>query len=199
MRDLDNPKLRSIVETGTSLFWKFGFRRVTVQEICREAGVSKMTFYKHFKNKEELVKFVLDHVSRQRMAVYREVMDRDIPFAEKMEELVRMKMRQIEDLSREFYQDFHQHAGPELRRHIETMVAQGMKTMLADYVLAQQKGEIRADIKPAFIAYFLNHMMAMLKDDELIRIYDTPQELIMELTNFFIHGLLPQREGEKKG
>lgn len=194
MKDLANPKLKSIVETARSLFWRFGFRRVTIEEICREAGVSKMTLYKHFKNKEDLLKFVLEVISEERWTVYREMMARDIPFAEKMTELIRMKAAQVKDLSQEFYLDFHRHASPELRKYIDIMVAQGTEELTQDYLRAQKRGEIRADIKPGFILYFLNHMNVMLKDDELIRLYDTPQDLIVELTRFFIHGILPREE-----
>jgi AcrR family transcriptional regulator len=40
-----------ITETAIRLFSQFGTKRVTIEEICRTAGVSKVTFYKHFKNK----------------------------------------------------------------------------------------------------------------------------------------------------
>ena len=38
-----------------NLFKKFRFSRVTIKEICAEANLSKMTYYKHFHNKDELV------------------------------------------------------------------------------------------------------------------------------------------------
>ena len=63
---------------------------------------------------------------------------------------------------------------------------------------AQKKGEIRSDIKPEFIHYFLNHMFTLAEDENLARLYDSPQDLIMELTNFFFYGILP-REGDGKG
>ena len=192
VKDLANPKLGSIVETARSLFWRHGFRRVTVEEICREAGVSKMTFYKHFENKEALVKFVLDHMWEGRMEAYREVMASDIPYGDKMKELIRMKAAQVENLSQELFLDIYKHASPGLRAHLDGVAAESVEELLADYLVAQEKGWIRADIKPQFILYFLNHMSVLLKDDQLIRLYETPQELIMELTNFFIYGLLPR-------
>jgi hypothetical protein len=39
-------------------------------------------------------------------------------------------------------------------------------------------------------------MMSMAKDEELAKLYETPQDLIMELTNFFFYGILP-RDGKK--
>ena len=57
-----NPKKNQILHTSKELFWKFGFKRVTIEEICKEAGVSKMTFYKFFPNKLELAKTILDKI-----------------------------------------------------------------------------------------------------------------------------------------
>ena len=64
------------------------------------------------------------------------------------------------------------------------------------YLKAQKDGDIRKDIKPEFIVYFLNHLMEMAKDEKLLNLYDNPHELIMELTNFFFYGLLP---GDSRG
>ncbi|MBL0024612.1 MAG: helix-turn-helix transcriptional regulator [Saprospiraceae bacterium] len=44
-----------IITTAKKLFWKHGSSRVTIEELCREAGVSKMTFYRHFNNKNEII------------------------------------------------------------------------------------------------------------------------------------------------
>jgi len=47
MNRSENQKYNQIIDTSKKLFWKYGIKRVTIEEICREAGVSKMTFYKH--------------------------------------------------------------------------------------------------------------------------------------------------------
>ena len=64
MEDSSNTKREQLIRTGKELFWKFGFRRVTVEEICSEAGISKMTFYKYFSNKLDLVKRIMDEIGR---------------------------------------------------------------------------------------------------------------------------------------
>ena len=55
----ENPKRKKILDTAHELFWKHGLKRVSIEEICAVAGVSKMTFYKHFANKTALVKYIL--------------------------------------------------------------------------------------------------------------------------------------------
>ena len=45
------------------------------EEICREAGVSKMTFCKHFENKTELLKSLITRLVSQGVEKYRNIMD----------------------------------------------------------------------------------------------------------------------------
>lgn len=49
-----------IIEASAQLFRKYGFRNVTVDEIAREAGISKRSLYETFENKEVLIKCVVD-------------------------------------------------------------------------------------------------------------------------------------------
>ena len=48
-----NIKL-NIVEKANTLFRTFGFRGVTVDDICRECGISKKTIYNYYSDKESL-------------------------------------------------------------------------------------------------------------------------------------------------
>lgn len=44
-----------ILETATRLFYQHGFRAVGIDTIIAESGVAKMTLYKHFPSKDELI------------------------------------------------------------------------------------------------------------------------------------------------
>jgi AcrR family transcriptional regulator len=46
---------RKLAETALQLFSSRGYDRVAVDDICREAGVSKGTFYVHFKSKDQVL------------------------------------------------------------------------------------------------------------------------------------------------
>ena len=62
-----HPKYQNVIETGKKLFWKYGIKRVSIEEICKEANVSKMTYYKFFQNKNELVKTIYKNVMEDGM------------------------------------------------------------------------------------------------------------------------------------
>ena len=191
----DNQKLAQIVQTSKELFWKYGIKRVTIEEICSEAGVSKMTFYKHFKNKTEVVKVIIAMITQDAMEKYKSIMARDIPFPEKISQSIQLKMETTAEMSHEFFDDYYLHAESELIEFLQEKVQESLALVYNDYVEAQKKGEIRQDIKPEFILFFLNKMFEMIKDEQLESQYPNPQDLIMEITRFFFYGIMP-RENE---
>lgn len=186
-----NPKQVQIISTARILFWKYGLRRVTIEEICEEARVSKMTFYKFFKNKVELAKCILDRIEADATEKYENIMNRDIPFQEKVTETINLKMEQVDQLSSEFYADLHQRKIPELADHFNYLSNKNIQLIVKDYRQAQKKGEIRKDLKIEFILYQLKKLLEMANDPNLIKLYKTPKDLIMELTRFFFYGISP--------
>jgi len=153
-----------------------------------------MTFYKHFSNKFELVKKIIDLMISENLIKYRKVMQRtDMPFEEKVRLTIQMKMEGINEFGDAFYDDYLVQNEPELATYIQEKSGMVLNEILKDYVNAQKQGDIRKDIKPEFILYFLNHIFDLAKDKELLKLYDHPQEVIMELVNFFFYGIMNRR------
>ncbi|WP_234123948.1 TetR/AcrR family transcriptional regulator [Clostridium hydrogenum] len=50
-----NKNREEIIEAGKKLFLKYNFIDVNIKDICNEASISRVTFYKHFKSIDELV------------------------------------------------------------------------------------------------------------------------------------------------
>lgn len=193
MNSIQDQKLKDILLAAKELFWRYGFKRVSIEEISKEANVSKMTFYKHFKNKIELVKSLYKLVSDEAMKNYNSIMKSDISFVEKVKKSIDLKKDQTKMMSKEFYEDLMKSDDPEIIEIVNRSKKANIQLILNDYIQAQQKGDIRKNLKPEFILYFLNHMFEMAGDDRLNSLYDTPNEMIMELTNFFFYGILPRQ------
>ena len=51
-----------ILKTAGELFFKYGLRSVSIDDICNEMHISKKTFYVHFKQKDELVECLLTSI-----------------------------------------------------------------------------------------------------------------------------------------
>ncbi|MGW8314580.1 MAG: TetR/AcrR family transcriptional regulator [Bacteroidales bacterium] len=186
-------KYRDILATGKDLFWKHGFRRVTVEEICQESGVSKMTFYKYFPNKAELAKAILDKLFSESMNEFKKLMLSDIPFEKKMELQIKMKSEGTKDISEEFVKDIYGDPESELFDYWRGKAQESIQIVVELYRQAQSLGHIRQDIKIDFILYMINKTFELVNDDELISKYDTMQDLILEINRFFLYGILPYK------
>lgn len=187
-----NQKFVLLVKTAKELFYKFGIKRVTIEEICQTAGVSKMTFYKFFANKIELAKYLLVKIISEVEEKYNDIIESKISFQEKIRLIIELKLKETENISSEFVSDLLKYPHPAL----EKTYAQRRNEILARFVEfladAQKAGDIRQDIDLQFILYILNRMVEMAADSTLIKIYDKPHDLIAETINFFFYGILKE-------
>jgi len=189
-----NKKYRLIIETARNLFMRYGIKRVTVEEICKTAGVSKMTFYKHFKNKLDLALFILNREVEEGINRYKRIMDQDVSYSEKAKEIIRMKLESSEDVSQEMLKDLMSSQIPEVADLMSKITRENLQLFLDDMIAAQKKGEIRQDIKPHFITYILGRMQEMAADENLLSMYESTQALTSEIINFFFYGILSRKE-----
>ena len=76
-------KKEQIEQTARELFWKHGFKKVSIDEICKKSQVSRKTFYTYYENKNALVialmKIMTDSIFKESEAI----ITKQIPFAEK--------------------------------------------------------------------------------------------------------------------
>jgi AcrR family transcriptional regulator len=59
------PARDRILETAERLFYRGGYRAVGVDTIIAESGVAKMTLYRHFPSKDDLIAAYLERTNRQ--------------------------------------------------------------------------------------------------------------------------------------
>ena len=60
---ITKQKHTRLFEAAEPLFVRYGYRKTTVEEICRSAGVSKRTFYDLFRDKADFFGHLMLHVS----------------------------------------------------------------------------------------------------------------------------------------
>lgn len=176
---------------GRKLFWKYGLRRVSVDEICRESGVSKMTFYRCYSNKTELAKSIYIKVIEEGVTRFKEILQAESSPAEKLKQILLLKIEGTHEISREFLADFYRSDDPELREFIEEATIRTWTGITELFREAQEKGIFRKDFKPGFLLMLTQYLIPVMTDEKLLAMYDTPQDLIIELANFFTWGIAP--------
>ena len=193
MMDKRTEKFEAIVSAAKSLFWKHGIRRVSIEEICQDAGVSKMTCYKYFSNKTAIARYLIEDLFESGIKAYKEIYNSDIPYEEKVKKMLDLKMSNAHEMSQELLDDIYKYQDEELYNVIENIKKRMIGIYLDDIREAQKIGEIRNDVKPEFMLYFLNNLTEMLTDQRLVGIYPNPEQMIVEVMNFFFYGIMPRK------
>ena len=150
-----SKKRDQILDTAQHLFSEHGARRVTVQEICREAGASKMTFYKYFDNKQALVRAIRDRLVNQGFAKFDEIKAKDIPFLEKVDLMTRWKTEFFSSVSVEFIRDL---------ASTDRVLDEVKRRFLANLDDARQSGELRSDLSPEVIWLVVEKLGELVRD-----------------------------------
>lgn len=181
--------------TARELFWKYGFKRVSVEEICEKSGVSKMTFYRFFPNKLELAKAVFDEVINSGLVAFRNIIETSkFTTPQKIQMLLSLKMNGTYDISQEFLQDFYNNPELGLKDHIEKRTKSVWLEVIEDFKKAQKKKIFRKDFKPELLFYISQKFQELVNDKSMLALYDNPQALIMDVANLMIYGIAPRED-----
>lgn len=190
----NNKKFQSTVSKAKELFWKYGIKRVTIEEICTETPVSKMTFYKFFKNKNELAEFILEEIMREGIEKYMDVMKLNIPYPEKIKQFILLKHELTKGVSDEFLKDILQDGDQDLQKKMQSYRDKSTALIMSDLKKAQREGWIRKDLNLEFLLYMLNDLNNKLFDPNLENLYANKHDLIIELANYFFYGIMNEKD-----
>jgi AcrR family transcriptional regulator len=101
--DLDSPgasqrKQLRILEAATELFIRQGYRRTSVDQIARNAGVAKGTVYLYFKTKAELLVYAVALEKKRYVEAIHPILDGEMPPREKLRAYLRRAVELIMEM-----------------------------------------------------------------------------------------------------
>jgi AcrR family transcriptional regulator len=188
-----NKKYQAVFKKGKELFWKYGMKRVSIEEICNESSVSKMTFYKFFPNKVELAKSIIREMMEELLDEFSLCMLSDVSVEEKIRKAIFMEVKISKDVSIEFVNDIYGNNETEIINLLQHYKDQGKTMIYSILVQAQEEGIIRKDVKIDFIMYQFDKLFENLNNDNLLSQYNSFQEFSLENINFMLYGLMPKK------
>ncbi|MBE9913735.1 TetR/AcrR family transcriptional regulator [Paenibacillus donghaensis] len=95
-------KMEQIYSVSLELFFKYGFQKVSVNEIAHKAKVSPATIYNYFGTKEQLYTDTLMNWMDKQLAQYEDILDSGLPFPEKTKEIMLLEAKNLKILADEF-------------------------------------------------------------------------------------------------
>ncbi len=185
------PKQIQILETTEDLFQRFGIKRISIEEICRTANVSKMTFYKYFKNKIDLVRFSWERWFDQNNAKFAEIRTMKLSFTEKLALILKLKEEGTQKMSYQFALDYL-NGVPELEEFFQEQYTNSINQFVDFIQEAQKNGDVRPDMKIEFFLAVIGAMKELMQNKSLVELYPHYQDFVLEVNNFLFYGLLPR-------
>lgn len=95
-------KMEQIFAAAIELFFKYGFQKVSVNEIADKAKVSPATIYNYFGTKEQLYTDSLINWMDKQLAQYENILDSELSFPEKTKEIMLLEAKNLKILGNEF-------------------------------------------------------------------------------------------------
>jgi AcrR family transcriptional regulator len=189
-----NKKQGDILEAAKALFWKYGLKKVSIEEICREAKTSKVTFYKFYPNKVEVAKAIIDQMVGGSINEFTYLIENAATTAELLEGMINMKKDGVHEISKEFLADFYADNTLGLKEYIGQKTQEIWAETLSRFKRLQERGIIRKDMNLEFFLYLSQKISSLIEDPYLIALFPTGEELIMEITNLLTYGMTPRTD-----
>ena len=185
-------KERQLIDTARSLFTRHGIRRVTIDEICKTAGISRVTFYKHFRNKEEVAIRALDEIMEENITLFRDIMDSEETYHQKLRRIFDLKIQKSREYGSPFLQDILSARG---KLHDFILKKRQENISLTRQLLeeGQKAGEIHPGITVELFLYYGDLLTRAVEDDIFTALIPDIQTRIEEVTRFFLYGIINEK------
>jgi TetR/AcrR family transcriptional repressor of nem operon len=89
---------QKLIETATELLWRNSYGSVSVDDICRSAGVQKGSFYHYFRSKAGLALATLEECHNEAMPLFEEIFSPAHPPITRLEKLAELKISKQKEI-----------------------------------------------------------------------------------------------------
>ncbi len=188
-----------ILKQSYELFNKFGFHKVTMQEIANSMGMSKKTLYKFFEGKEQIIREIIEN-KKCDIDNYLENLwaDENLDFVEKISSMMNFIRTQLpnmrgplfEDLKKnipEIYNEITESRKKYIREKYSRLIREGIK-----------KGSVRKDLdEEVVMLVYINAIHNILVPEVLSELPLTAEQVFDTIVTTLFLGIFTD-EGRQK-
>lgn len=173
------------------MFFKYGIRSITMDEIAESLGISKRTLYESFSNKEELLKECLEakHIEN---TVFRDVLMKEFPNdpLEIMHQHFRQVIITLNSLHPNFFNDLKKYHSGLWKKQIESKQDENMAFTRQMIEKGIKTGVFRESADGEILSRMMHSMMQIMSADELFPETRYPRaEVARQIMLCFIRGM----------
>jgi len=185
-----NDKELQILRQARDVFMRFGLRSVTMDDVCREIGISKKTLYLYVTDKADLIQKILELDIQDDQVLTCNAENTQLQAIDELLAIQTMVQKKINSIHSSILYDLKKYY-PEtwamMNSHRETFVVNAIEQNI---VRGQQQGLYRTDLHTAVIAKIYAHRMELVFDPVFFEGSGiAPAEIYAEAMRYHIRGI----------
>lgn len=189
----DDLNVKNRILDGTrELFFKYGYSRITMDDVASSIGISKKTLYKYFRSKEDLIReAILNLMQEVMLNITGIIHNTETEYLERLKQFMmffgnftaKISIQPLQDLQREV-----PHIYSEFESAREKFILANFRDFFQEGV---QKGLIRNDINQEIILLiFINIVQAVINPKVLSEMPFTVKDAFDAIIKVIYNGIL---------
>ncbi|MCF7918775.1 MAG: TetR/AcrR family transcriptional regulator; helix-turn-helix transcriptional regulator [Candidatus Cloacimonetes bacterium] len=169
------------------LFGLYGIRRVRMQDIAREAGISRTTLYKYFSSKREIVMRLLGAMRLRATALMNELDNETLSFETKLTMITESKLAALQEMGEIFIKEIL--ADEEYRVALTEIQAEISRSFVEFLKREQKQGNICGEYDAEFLSMYFMSLQKLIEDEKLAEFYPDMADFTVALINIALRGI----------
>jgi raw score 4.00 len=178
-------------QVATELFYQQGWRLTSIAEICRAAGVSRVTFYKYFPTKQDLVKCIFEEQKNNMRWEFDRLLATEADLTTVIQQILTMQQESMATLySAAVLHDLNHDQDETLQAFFRQMAQEKYHYMHYFFSTLQKRKIIRDDFPVMLIDLFIQKIDEILNSTSLQSYYKgREQKLFKDVLQLFMCGI----------
>ncbi len=195
----DNAIRKRIIRKCTEIFLRNGFAKISMDEIAQSLGMSKKTIYKHFSNKEDLVKTVIISFRDQTLSRIESILDdEDIDTYLRLVKMLEATGEQLSKIQRPVLEDIKKHLPDfwiDVEKRRRTILKQVYGKIIAD---AKKERIVRQDTdEDFFILMYMSLITSIVNPEVMADLNYSASQVFRNIVKTLFTGILTDEARNK--
>ena len=185
-----NEKLKHIILQARNIFMRCGIRSVTMDDMCREMGISKKTLYQFVKDKTDLVNQTMRVEIDCDQNKISEITQKNLNAIDEIFEITQLVSERIKHMHPSILfdmQKYYPEAWDIIDKHRRDFI---VKTIKQNLIHGQEQGLYRQEINSTIVARLFSSTVDVLSDIDFFNDPSiTPAMVYTENLNYHLHSV----------
>ncbi len=187
-----------ILDRASELFYQFGFKRVTMDDLSHALGISKKTLYQFARGKDALIEMFVDELADRTFGQAVDVFDETDDVVGLTHRLVEFLSSRMQFISSAMVMDLQRH-WPHLWERINARRMKVLERYLTVIERSVDRGILRPEVHPKVMTRMVQVLVTdIVNPKTYLELEITPQQAIETLMTVLLYGALSEGAREER-